>query len=170
MGIAVVSRESEWDPQHELRVARYLVELLQQEAFIANSIDTSWLDGLIKEKSVTLRYNINDVPWHLNATPTPFKWPFRVEFNGIQVVFYAAVFRAVQNLKVFDAEVESALSMGQLGPLREMVGAPAPTLWADACGRGAGPYQTVYSIQYIPSIIHAVLKSIANIEKQHKIS
>ena len=39
----------------------------------------------------------------------------------LQVVFYAAVFRAVQNLKVFDAEVESALSMGQLGPLREMV-------------------------------------------------
>ena len=33
------------------------------QAFINNSIDTSWLDGLIKEKSVTLRYNINDVTW-----------------------------------------------------------------------------------------------------------
>ncbi|CAK9097016.1 unnamed protein product [Durusdinium trenchii] len=74
----------------------YLVELLQQEAFIQNTIDTSWLDGLIKEKSVTLSYNINDV------------------------VFYAAVFRAVQNLKVFDAEVQSALAKSQLGPLREM--------------------------------------------------
>lgn len=38
-----------------------------------------------------------------------------------QVVFYAAVFRAVQNLKVFDAEVQSALAKSQLGPLREMV-------------------------------------------------
>jgi len=74
----------------------YLVELLQQEAFVANSIDTSWLDGLIKEKSVTLRYNINDV------------------------VFYAAVFRAVQNLKAFDEEVEAALAKSQLGPLRDM--------------------------------------------------
>jgi len=74
----------------------YLVELLQQEAFIDNSIDTSWLDGLIKEKSVTLRYNINDV------------------------VFYAAVFRAIQSLKAFDEEVESALSKSQLGPLRDM--------------------------------------------------
>eukprot|EP00439_Symbiodinium_sp_Y106_P073460 s129_g13.t2 len=74
----------------------YLVELLQQEAFVANSIDTSWLDGLIKEKSVSLRYNINDV------------------------VFYAAVFRAVQNLKAFDEEVEAALAKSQLGPLREM--------------------------------------------------
>lgn len=74
----------------------YLVELLQQEAFINNSIDTSWLDGLIKEKSVTLRYNINDV------------------------VFYAAVFRAVQSLKAADEEVESALAKSQLGPLRDM--------------------------------------------------
>jgi len=74
----------------------YLVELLQQEAFINNTIDTSWLDGLIKEKSVTLRYNINDV------------------------VFYAAVFRAVQTLKAFDEEVQKALSKSQLGPLRDM--------------------------------------------------
>ena len=37
-----------------------------------------------------------------------------------QVVFYAAVFRAVQSLKAADEEVESALSKSQLGPLRDM--------------------------------------------------
>ena len=45
-----------------------------------------------------------------------------------QVVFYAAVFRAIQSLKAFDEEVESALSKSQLGPLRDMV---ACCQWVD---------------------------------------
>ena len=43
-----------------------------------------------------------------------------LRYNISDVVFYAAVFRAVQNLKAFDEEVEAALAKSQLGPLREM--------------------------------------------------
>ena len=43
-------------------------------------------------------------------------------------MFYAAVFRAIQSLKAFDEEVESALSKSQLGPLRDMA---ACCQWVD---------------------------------------
>jgi acetyl-CoA carboxylase/biotin carboxylase 1 len=32
----------------------YLVQLLETKEFIENTIDTSWLDGIIKEKSVQI--------------------------------------------------------------------------------------------------------------------
>ena len=33
----------------------YLVQLLETEDFKANSIDTSWLDGIIKAKSIAMK-------------------------------------------------------------------------------------------------------------------
>eukprot|EP00441_Pelagodinium_beii_P031460 CAMPEP_0197637908 /NCGR_PEP_ID=MMETSP1338-20131121/12992_1 /TAXON_ID=43686 ORGANISM="Pelagodinium beii, Strain RCC1491" /NCGR_SAMPLE_ID=MMETSP1338 /ASSEMBLY_ACC=CAM_ASM_000754 /LENGTH=2142 /DNA_ID=CAMNT_0043210401 /DNA_START=44 /DNA_END=6472 /DNA_ORIENTATION=+ len=74
----------------------YLVELLKTEAFIENTIDTSWLDGLLAAKSVAVKYN---------------------EFD---VVYYAAIFRAIQTLKSSEAEMMTALGKGQLGPLKEV--------------------------------------------------
>jgi len=74
----------------------YLVELLGMGAFIDNTIDTSWLDGLIKAKSVELKYDDADV------------------------VFYAAVYRAMQTLKTRQQEVLAALGKGQLGPLDQL--------------------------------------------------
>jgi len=71
----------------------YLVELAGTDAFRDNTIDTSWLDGLIKEKSVAVKY------------------------NSFDVVFYAAVFRAMETLKASEAEVLDALGKSQLVPL-----------------------------------------------------
>ena len=40
----------------EIRTAvEYLVQLLETEDFKANSIDTSWLDGIIKAKSIAMK-------------------------------------------------------------------------------------------------------------------
>ena len=36
----------------------YLVQLLETKAFKENTIDTSWLDGLIREKSVYVEVGI----------------------------------------------------------------------------------------------------------------
>jgi acetyl-CoA carboxylase/biotin carboxylase 1 len=74
----------------------YLVELLATTSFIDNTIDTSWLDGLIKAKSVELKYDDADV------------------------VFYAAVFRAMRMLKGRQEELVTALGKGQLGPLDQL--------------------------------------------------
>jgi len=71
----------------------YLVELAGTDAFRDNTIDTSWLDGLIKEKSVAVKY------------------------NGFDVVFYAAVFRAMETLKASESEILNALGKSQLVPL-----------------------------------------------------
>jgi acetyl-CoA carboxylase/biotin carboxylase 1 len=53
----------------------YLVQLLETKKFIENTIDTAWLDGIIKEKSVQI-----DMPTHLT-------------------VVSAAVFKAFQHVK-----------------------------------------------------------------------
>jgi len=46
----------------EIRTAiSYLGELLKTDAFIENTIDTSWLDGLIKEKQVKMAINPQEV-------------------------------------------------------------------------------------------------------------
>jgi len=74
----------------------YLVELLGMQAFIKNSIDTSWLDGLIKAKSVAVQYKASDV------------------------VFYAAVWRAMQALQKQESELLDALAKSQLGPLSQV--------------------------------------------------
>ena len=68
----------------------YLVQLLETKAFIENTIDTSWLDGLIKEKSVQIA-----MPPHL-------------------VVTSAAVFKAFEHVKTQTEEVKEALRKGQV--------------------------------------------------------
>jgi len=67
----------------------YLVKLLETDDFKANNIDTSWLDGIIKEKSVTV-----DVPDH-------------------DVVVGAAVFKAFEHVKSATEEVKESFRKGQ---------------------------------------------------------
>lgn len=74
----------------------YLVELLSMDAFIDNTIDTSWLDGLIAAKTVALKY------------------------NSFDVVFYAAVFRAMQAIKSWQSQLMESLEKSQLGQLKEV--------------------------------------------------
>lgn len=68
----------------------YLVQLLETRAFIDNTIDTSWLDGIIKEKSVGV-----ETPDHSTVTG-------------------AAIFKAVQHVKEQTAEVVESLAKGQV--------------------------------------------------------
>ena len=68
----------------------YLVQLLETEEFINNTIDTSWLDGIIKEKSVGV-----ETPDHLT-------------------VVSAAIFKAFQHVKDESAEVTESLTKGQV--------------------------------------------------------
>jgi len=73
----------------------YLVELLSMNSFIQNSIDTSWLDGLIAAKSVALKY------------------------NSFDVVFYAAVVRAMRAIENHNEGLMEAMKKSQLGPLKD---------------------------------------------------
>jgi acetyl-CoA carboxylase / biotin carboxylase 1 len=74
---ALILALKEIEVRGEIRTTvEYLVQLLETKAFIENTIDTSWLDGLIKEKSVKI-----EVPDHLTVTS-------------------AAIFRAFQHVKV----------------------------------------------------------------------
>uniref|UniRef100_A0A7S4ATP2 Acetyl-CoA carboxylase n=1 Tax=Pseudo-nitzschia australis TaxID=44445 RepID=A0A7S4ATP2_9STRA len=68
----------------------YLVQLLETDAFIDNTIDTAWLDGIIKEKSVGV-----EMPDHLTVTS-------------------AAIFKAFQHVKQTTAEVTESLTKGQV--------------------------------------------------------
>ncbi len=68
----------------------YLVKLLETDAFKENTIDTSWLDGLIREKSVSV-----EVPPHL-------------------LVVAAAVFKASDHVKTATGKVKESFSKGQL--------------------------------------------------------
>ena len=68
----------------------YLVKLLETEDFKANTIDTAWLDGIIKEKSVTV-----EMPDHL-------------------VVVGAAVFKAFEHVKTVTEEVMESFRKGQV--------------------------------------------------------
>jgi len=74
----------------------YLVELAGTEAFRENTIDTSWLDGIIREKSVKPAY------------------------DNFDVVFYSAIFRAMESLLGQEAEIKDSLSAGQLGPVQKI--------------------------------------------------
>lgn len=74
----------------------YLVELLRTEAFRMNSIDTSWLDGMIREKTVKIKY------------------------EKLDVVFYAAVFRAVRQFQVRDQDLAEAIAKRRLGLLHQV--------------------------------------------------
>jgi len=68
----------------------YLVQLLSTKEFIDNTIDTAWLDGLIKEKNLQIK-----TPPHL-------------------VVTSAAVFRAFEHVKIQTEEVKESLRKGQV--------------------------------------------------------
>ncbi|KAL7542231.1 hypothetical protein ACHAXR_013354, partial [Thalassiosira sp. AJA248-18] len=68
----------------------YLVKLLETEDFKANTIDTSWLDGLIKEKAVAV-----EMPSHL-------------------VVVSAAVFKAFEHVRTSTEEVMESFRKGQV--------------------------------------------------------
>jgi acetyl-CoA carboxylase / biotin carboxylase 1 len=68
----------------------YLVQLLETKAFIENTIDTSWLDGLIREKSVQIT-----LPAH-------------------KVVTSAAIFKAFEHVKTQTEDLKEALRKGQV--------------------------------------------------------
>ncbi|VEU44842.1 unnamed protein product [Pseudo-nitzschia multistriata] len=68
----------------------YLVQLLETDAFIDNTIDTAWLDGIIKEKSVGV-----EMPDHLTVAS-------------------AAIFKAFQHVKESTAELTESLAKGQV--------------------------------------------------------
>ncbi|CAL1129637.1 unnamed protein product [Cladocopium goreaui] len=79
----------------------YLVQLLQTEAFKRNKIDTNWLDGLIRERAVRLKYEQGDV------------------------VFYAAVLRACRALQAKDQELLRSIEKRRLGLLHQVQGSCA---------------------------------------------
>jgi len=68
----------------------YLVQLLETKAFKENTIDTAWLDGLIKEKSVSVQQ-----PPHL-------------------VVASAAIFKAYEHVKTLSEELKETFRKGQV--------------------------------------------------------
>mmetsp|Transcript_4093 Transcript_4093/g.8426 ORF Transcript_4093/g.8426 Transcript_4093/m.8426 type:complete len:1007 (-) Transcript_4093:3291-6311(-) len=68
----------------------YLVQLLETKEFIENTIDTSWLDGIIREKSVS------------------------VDVNTDLTVVSAAIFRALQHIKEQTEEVKESFRKGQV--------------------------------------------------------
>ena len=89
---ALVMALKEIEVRGEIRTTvEYLVELLETEAFKENTIDTSWLDGIIKDKSVQL-----DKPPHL-------------------VVTGAAIFKAFEHVRVETANVFESFQKGQVG-------------------------------------------------------
>ena len=88
---ALVLALKEIEVRGEIRTTvEYLVELLETDAFKENTIDTSWLDGILKEKSVSV-----EQPDHL-------------------VVASAAVFRAFEHVQAGSLAVKEAFSKGQV--------------------------------------------------------
>lgn len=88
---ALILALKEIEVRGEIRTTvEYLVQLLETEEFINNTIDTSWLDGIIKEKSVGI-----ETPDHLT-------------------VVSAAIFKAFQHVKEGTAELTESLTKGQV--------------------------------------------------------
>jgi len=88
---ALILALKEIEVRGEIRTTvEYLVQLLETKEFIDNTIDTAWLDGLIKEKSVGI-----ETPDHLT-------------------VISAAIFKAFQHVKERSAEVTESLIKGQV--------------------------------------------------------
>ena len=87
----------------------YLGELLETDAFKQNTIDTAWLDGLIKEKSVA------------------------VEVEPGSAVINAAVYRAYNQVRSIVTDFKDALAKGQLSTLalREMQKIPIEITYQD---------------------------------------
>jgi acetyl-CoA carboxylase/biotin carboxylase 1 len=88
---ALVLALKEIEVRGEIRTTvEYLVQLLETKEFIENTIDTSWLDGIIKAKSVQIQ-----VAPHL-------------------AVVSAAVFKAFQHMKEGTEMVKESLRKGQV--------------------------------------------------------
>jgi acetyl-CoA carboxylase/biotin carboxylase 1 len=88
---ALILALKEIEVRGEIRTTvEYLVQLLETKEFIENTIDTSWLDGLIKAKSVSI-----EMPPHL-------------------VVTSAAVFKAFEHVKAAGEELKESLRKGQV--------------------------------------------------------
>jgi len=88
---ALVLALKEIEVRGEIRTTvEYLVQLLETKEFKENTIDTSWLDGLIKEKSVYV-----EKPPHL-------------------VVTSAAILRAYEHVKTETAAVVESFEKGQV--------------------------------------------------------
>jgi len=87
----------------------YLGELLETTAFKENTIDTAWLDGILKNKGLN------------------------VEVEANSAVINAAVYRAYKQLNDGIANFEESLSKGQLStlPLRELQSVPAEITYKD---------------------------------------
>jgi len=80
------------DVRGEIRnPVEYLVQLLETNDFKANNIDTSWLDGIIRDKSV------------------------KTEIEDSTAVVGAAVFRSYANIKAEMAKLADSLAKGQTG-------------------------------------------------------
>jgi acetyl-CoA carboxylase / biotin carboxylase 1 len=88
---ALVLALKEIEVRGEIRNSvEYLVQLLETKAFKENTIDTSWLDGLIREKSVQI-----EKPAHL-------------------VVSAAAVYKAFMHVKTETEAINESLRKGQV--------------------------------------------------------
>jgi len=88
---ALVLALKEIEVRGEIRTTvEYLVQLLETDDFKQNTIDTSWLDGIIKEKTVYV-----EKPPHL-------------------VVTSAAIFKAYEHVKAETAAVVESLEKGQV--------------------------------------------------------
>ncbi|CAB9498987.1 Acetyl-CoA carboxylase 1 [Seminavis robusta] len=88
---ALILALKEMEVRGEIRTTvEYLVQLLETKEFIENTIDTAWLDGIIKEKSVSV-----DMPQDL-------------------VVVSAAIFKAFQHVEEGTADVMESFEKGQV--------------------------------------------------------
>lgn len=88
---ALVLALKEIEVRGEIRTAvEYLVQLLETKEFIENTIDTSWLDGLIRERAVKVQ-----TPLYLT-------------------VISAAVFKAYQHVNELSEEVKESFAKGQV--------------------------------------------------------
>lgn len=88
---ALILALKEIEVRGEIRTTvEYLVQLLETKEFIENTIDTSWLDGLIREKSVS------------------------IELDRDLTVVSAAVFKAFQQIKKATEEVKESFRKGQV--------------------------------------------------------
>jgi acetyl-CoA carboxylase / biotin carboxylase 1 len=88
---ALILALKEVEVRGEIRTTvEYLVQLLETKAFIENTIDTSWLDGLIREKSVQV-----GLPPHL-------------------VVVSAAIYQAFKHVEEGTSDVMQSFEKGQV--------------------------------------------------------
>lgn len=88
---ALILALKEVEVRGEIRTTvEYLVKLLETKEFIENTIDTAWLDGIIKEKSV------------------------KIEMPQDLVVMGAAIYQAFEHVKEGMTEVKDSFEKGQV--------------------------------------------------------